>query len=450
VLRSLFIFFVYCTIFVTGIGVPFVLTLGYVWVDMFRPGDVVYPMLRGIPYSLLIGIAAVGSYILVDRRAPPRVGAVTVLSLLLAFWVTLTTFWAVAPDEAWIKWDWAFKSILFSVFIPFVIRTRNHIEAFLQVFVFSVSAQFIAWGTKVLLGGGGYEQALGMARSFFLGNGEILSGLALACVALMLFLMKHGRIFPNTFLVRLGYMGLIVLAMATVIGTHARTGLVAMAVFAVVLWSMSRRKLFYAALLAAGTTAIVMTAPVSWTDRMATIFAPAEERDTSSAVRIAVWKWTLDFVSERPFGGGFSAWTTNRIVLSVDPDTGEEKGVQEARAFHSSFFEVLGEHGWVGFALFMSIILLSFRSLFQVSRFARSSPDLLWLQDLSTALFTSFTVLLAAGAFTDMAFHPTFYYMIALCLSLRQYVFRMQLLETDRRRNALAEGPLHAFPAGPR
>src|SRR5258705_9798723 len=148
-MRSLYLLLVYIALLGIGASAPFVLTLGYVWLDIFRPQSVAYSLLnRGVPIAMIMGAAALGAYFVFDRRSPPRVSAVTLLSLMLAVWVTLTCLWAEVPEQAWIKWDWAFKTIVFSAFIPFVIRSRIQIEAFLLVFLLSLSANVIPFAVN--------------------------------------------------------------------------------------------------------------------------------------------------------------------------------------------------------------------------------------------------------------------------------------------------------------
>ena len=104
-----------------GLGVvsPFILTLGYVWTDTFYPQWLSFALFQGAPLSALMGISAIGGYLLLDRRAPPRPGLMFLLILAFAAWMTATCSWAAVPDQAWIKWNWAFKTVLFSAFVPF-------------------------------------------------------------------------------------------------------------------------------------------------------------------------------------------------------------------------------------------------------------------------------------------------------------------------------------------
>src|SRR5216683_3073695 len=162
-MRSLYLLLVYLALLGIGAVAPFVLTLGYVWLDIFQPQTVAFSLLNGgAPIAMIMGAAAVAGYVVLDRRSPPRLSAVTWLTLILAVWVTLTCFWAEVPEHVWTKWDWAFKTILFSAFMPFVIRSRIQIEAFLLVFLFSLSGNVIPFGIKTILSGGGYGTQLGL------------------------------------------------------------------------------------------------------------------------------------------------------------------------------------------------------------------------------------------------------------------------------------------------
>ena len=123
-IRSLWLLFVFMTFLGLGITAPFIMTLGYVWVDTFRPQEVTYLILNQIPVALIMGGGAVLTYFALDRRSPPPLMLQSVLQVLMAVWMTATLFWAEAPERAWVKWDWAFKAAVFAAFLPLVIRSR--------------------------------------------------------------------------------------------------------------------------------------------------------------------------------------------------------------------------------------------------------------------------------------------------------------------------------------
>ena len=98
VLRSLYLSAVFLAFVGLGAAAPFIYSLGYIWVDTFRPQEVSYFFLNQIPVSLIMGVLAVGSYILIDRRAPAPITMHTIMTIFLGIWVTITTvFFAVSP-----------------------------------------------------------------------------------------------------------------------------------------------------------------------------------------------------------------------------------------------------------------------------------------------------------------------------------------------------------------
>src|ERR1700685_4487365 len=104
------------------------MTLGYVWVDPLQRQDGAWFFLNELPVSLIMGSGAFASYFLLDRRSPPPLTLLSVMQVMLAIWMTTTLLWAEVPS-AWIKWDVAFKAVVFAAFIPLVIRSRVQIEA---------------------------------------------------------------------------------------------------------------------------------------------------------------------------------------------------------------------------------------------------------------------------------------------------------------------------------
>jgi hypothetical protein len=162
--RSLWLLGLYLGFIGLGFNTPFIATLGYVWVDTFRPQEVAYFLLNQIPVALIMGITALGTYFLLDRRSPPRLLLETTLQAAMTIWVTVTLIWAEVPDAAMAKWGSAFKTLAFATFVPFVIRSRVQMEAFAQIYVLSLAANFIPFGLKTLISGGGYGTNLGLQQ----------------------------------------------------------------------------------------------------------------------------------------------------------------------------------------------------------------------------------------------------------------------------------------------
>ena len=103
-LRSLWLLLLYLSFLGLGVASPFVMTLGYVWVDTFQPQAVAYIILNELPVAMIMGVGAFASYFLFDRRSPPPLMLQSALQVMLAVWMTATLVWAELPDRALVKW----------------------------------------------------------------------------------------------------------------------------------------------------------------------------------------------------------------------------------------------------------------------------------------------------------------------------------------------------------
>jgi putative inorganic carbon (HCO3(-)) transporter len=424
VLRSLLLLLLYLSFLGLGVATPFVMTLGYVWVDTFRPQDVTYIILNQLPVAFIMGAGAFAAYFLLDRRSPPPLTLQSALQVLLAVWMTTTLFWAELPDRAWVKWDWAFKAMAFAAFVPLVIRSRVQIEAFAQIYVFSLAANFVPFGLKVLISGGGYGRNLGLeSGNSGLSEGGFLSTVCLMAVPLALFLGRHGKLIPRLPLMSFAYFSVAILAIITAIGTYERSALIGLVVLGFYMLIRSRRKFLFAMLLSLVVAGLVAVTASTWNARVSTI--GEYNTETSALTRIMVWKWTLKYAMTHPFGGSLDAYGIDTIVLP--PDASNPDGVVEnGRAWHSIYFEMLGELGWPGLFMFLLAAGSSMFSLLRLSRKCRTSPELVWVADMSDAVQSGMAVFLASGAFVGIAFQPPFWYFVSMGISLRAYVWHAE------------------------
>jgi probable O-glycosylation ligase (exosortase A-associated) len=413
-MQALFIVGCWMALVVLGCAAPFVLALTYIWVDLFRPQDVAPVLGELLPFSLITAVLAVGAYLALDRRQPPRLGLLTALLVVWGVWITLTTTWALFPAAAWSKWDWAFKTIVFTALLPFVFRSRIQMEAAVVVILCSIGTTVLAFAIKTAIGGGGYGYALGVAGAGdnWGGEGSTISTYAFACLPLVAFLQRHSLLAPGRGWLRWVYLAAPGLVIIGAFGTFARAALIACVVWAALTWWRSRRKLVMAVMLVAATAAILPLMGDAWLARISTIFEPREEQ--SANTRLLVWAWTIDFANRHPTGGGFAAYLGNRFEWR---DERGQEFVEESRAFHSIYFEVLGEHGWIGLAIFFAILAVFFLDMRRIRRKVRDRPDLEWLGDLARALSHGMLIFMAGGAFVGIAFYQLHYYFFALAVS---------------------------------
>ncbi|WP_291141299.1 DUF5935 domain-containing protein [Hydrogenophaga sp.] len=416
----MFLTLVYMALLAMGFQASFIFVLAYVWVDIFTPQQIAFSLISSVPVSLILGLCVFVSFFRLPKDAYVKARAVTWITLLFGFWMTLTLFWAAVPGPALGKWDWAFKSVMFSALVPFFLRTRVHIEAMLWTLVISGIAHCIPFGFKVLISGGGYGKPLGLILSNHgLGEGSTLALISVCLVPMCLYLYKHQTLVPYKRAAKVMLGGFIALAVLTSIGTYARTGLIALGLLSALLIMRSKSKFTYLMVVAIGVAIVASIASDQWISRMETI---GDDTEGSAMGRVAVWLWTLDYVATHPWGGSFEVYRINvSKMLLADGSTLEVTG----KAFHSIYFEVLGETGVPGIICFLLLALLTRNAFARVSK-RIAPPGEEWIQDAARYLLFTLYVFMAGGAFVGIGFQSFFYYLVAFGMAMTNLSNRMQ------------------------
>ncbi|HEX2763310.1 MAG TPA: putative O-glycosylation ligase, exosortase A system-associated [Allosphingosinicella sp.] len=433
-----------------GLKRPFLLVLAYVYVDTVSPQRLSYYLLNSIPLSMWVAALAMGAWAIADDKSRFSVAPRQWLMALLLAWAFYTTSHADFPVEALVKWDWVWKSMVWAIFLPFTLRTRLRLEALLLFLTLSAAAIIIVGGLKTLASGGGYGVLnLMVTTNSGLYESSTISTVAIALVPIILWLSRFGTVFPRDWRVRLFAANLIFACLLIPVGTEARTGLVCIGVLAILMLRDVKRRFLYMALVAGLGLASVPFLPQSFSTRMDTI--SNHETDSSAATRLAVWGWTWNYAKEHPLGGGFEAYRQNKLQVhtvtssggagatEVDWRIAEDKG----RAYHSSYFEMLGEQGFPGLILFLLIHgggLVRMEILRR--RWRRAEGDDPWVAPLATSLQSAQIVYLTGSLFVGIAWQPFVWMLLAAQIGLDATLARRA--KKERKRILAATSP---YPA---
>jgi len=435
-----FIFYV----LLLGLKRPFLWVLLYVYIDILAPQRIGYSLITTLPVSLIAFAAAFGGWLVLDRKEGARFTMRQGLMLVLLAYCWWTTGNADFPAEAATKWDWVWKALLFAIFLPFTLTTRARIEALALMLVLAMATIVIGTGMKTVLGGGGYENL-----KFFVNDNSgvyessTLSTVAIGLIPLIWWFTRHGTVFRPHWLVTGFAIALTFACLMVPIGTEARTGLLCIAALGVLLLRYTKQRLLFIA--AAGALALIALPflPQSYYDRMATLAAPGG--DESASTRVAVWEWTLGYVAEKPFGGGFDAYRSNRFayVMPVKQVAGNTTTVEyrevvdEGRAFHSSIFELLGEQGWPGLMIWLALHGLG---LWQMERIYRrwkgaSAEQEAWIAPFAAALQIGALVYLVGALFQGIGYQPVMLMLVGLQIGLASYCVRIDSARAGHERS---------------
>jgi probable O-glycosylation ligase (exosortase A-associated) len=218
--------------------------------------------------------------------------------------------------------------------------------------------------------------------------------------------MRYLQVTSSHRWLRAGLTFAMLLSGVAILGTQSRgalVGIVAMVLF--LLWK-SKHRLGLAIFLLVFAPIALSIMPQTWYDRMGTI--RNYEEDASAMGRVNSWYFAFNLARARPLvGGGFETFSPALFARYAPNPT----DVHDA---HSIYFEILGEHGFVGLGLFLTLGISLWRTCSRTIRFARDDPDMEDLEQLMRMVQVSFVAYAVSGAFLGLAYFDLFYNLLAI------------------------------------
>ena len=382
---------------------PQVGILTWIWVTLLNPQREVYGFLSDFQLNLYIALITAVAWAISRERKTVPLNSVTGLMILFGVWTCITTYFALDVKYSMLIWERVIKTLILGLAVLAIANSKVRIQSIVWVLCLSLGYYSVKGGAFVLGTGGSYR-VLGPENSMIEDNNSI----ALAMV-MLLPLLNYLRITTKD--IRANYillmsMGLTLIA---IIGTYSRGALVALAASGVAYVAKSRSS--FIPLVMAGCVLVALPSfmPADWFQRMTTIQSYNE--DDSFAGRVAAWKTSVAIATQRPVtGGGFFAVDLTWVAQAYRIPGSQERG----RAAHSIYFEVLGDHGFIGLALFLMLFAAAWLNASAVLRATRDDPGLDWANKLARAMQVSMVGFAVGGALLSMAYYDGFLILLAL------------------------------------
>jgi probable O-glycosylation ligase (exosortase A-associated) len=384
---------------------PFFGILTWTWLALMNPHRLCWGLANTMPLSMMVAVAILVS-LLLSTRESKRIPWLPLTRLLAAWWLWMfvTTLFALESAGAWGQWDKVWRIMLLTFVTIMLLTNRERLESLVWAMVVSLGFYGVKGGYFTLMTGGA-QRVWGPDGTFIGGNNEI--GLALIMTVP---LMRYLQLTSRSIAVKNGMLGAMALTVMAILGTQSRGALVGLAAMVTYLIIKSRQRARLIMLLAAFLPAAYIFMPQSYYDRMDTIENYKE--DASAMGRINAWWTAWNIALDRPLvGGGFETFSV-MAYAKYAPDPANVHDV------HSIYFESLGEHGFIGFALFLGILFGGLVSLGRVARFARRRQGLTWMRDMATLTQVSIIGYAVSGLFLGMAYFDFYYALIALAIAL--------------------------------
>lgn len=409
-MRDIVFVIAFIILFFLSLKRPFVAVSLWIWSGLFVPSYWLYGFASSYSYNTMFALSTMLGYLFYKRKPEFKVNIIFIFVLLFFIQTTITSFYALAPSFiVWGDWENFSKVILFFIFTSLIIRSRNQFNFFIWAIVLSISFMGFVEGLKYI-SSGGYHHIKGP-------SGNILSDNNHMAVALCMTLPLISYLIPETNekLIKNGLRVMFVICIIAILGTYSRGGFIGLVIVLGYFLLKTQHKIKgIITIVFVGILASVYVSS-SWINRMDSIDNPMDSG--SFTTRINSWKIHTLMALDRPFvGGGFKGalmgeqW--RRLAVDIDkfdfiptPPPGNK-----GWAAHSIYFQALGDQGFPGLFLFLSIIFLCFMKLTSIEKYylnLGSKED--WHSNLAKMIKVSLMAYCVAGAAVSLAYVELLY-----------------------------------------
>src|SRR5687768_15906986 len=147
------------TLLVLG-SLPFILkrpwlgVLVWVWLGVMNPHRLSWGFAYNFPFAQIVAIATLLALVFAQRRWRFPWTAPTIFLLLFGLWMSVSTTFALLPENIFDAWSKVMK-IMLMVFVALVaLHERKHIEWLVWVLVISLGFYGVKGGIFTITGGG--------------------------------------------------------------------------------------------------------------------------------------------------------------------------------------------------------------------------------------------------------------------------------------------------------
>ncbi len=398
---------------------PYIAALLWVWIGLMNPHRLGWGAAHSIPFAMAAAAILVLSMLINSRKVRWNFAHPTHLLLALVAWMGITTAFAIFAEESLSRYIEVMKVLLILLPIAAVIRTREEILGFVVVVTGSVAFFGIKGGIFTILSGGSFR-VWGPPASVISGNNELAVALIVTVPLLYFLATQTGMLktlpiisrISEKWIRRFMYFSMF-LCILSALGSHSRGALLALMAMGSVLWWRSKAKMALAVV--ALVVGIIGTAfmPEQWMDRMNTI--QTYEEDASAMGRINAWTMAGNIANSRPTGAGFVT-DSPLIYQAYAPNP------NFVIVAHSIYFQVLGEHGYIGLLLYLAFWISTYMLAGRIARQTAKHAELGWANTLASMSKVSLVGFAVGGAFLSLAYWDMPFYIFVILICTQRWV----------------------------
>ncbi|MCY4744639.1 putative O-glycosylation ligase, exosortase A system-associated [Pelomonas sp. UHG3] len=391
---------------------PWIGLMCWTWISIMNPHQLSWAV-RSLPVAAAVGGASLLGLLITRDRRDFSTSRETITLMLFMAWMCITLPFSILFDDSYELWTRVMKIDLMILVALVVLHSKRHAMLLAWVLVVSIGFYGVKGGLFTLATGGSYK-VWGPDNTYIAGNNEIALAIVIT-IPLMRFLQMQMQAkwakMTMTFCMAC-------MAMAA-LGSHSRGALLALAAMASVLWWRSNSKGVGAIVMVVLAVGLLSAMPQEWWDRMNTI--KTYEQDDSALGRINAWHMAWNLAKDRVFGGGFMV-STAPIFAMYAPEP------MRVHAAHSIYFMVLGEHGFIGLGLFLTLFCFVWGTAGTLRKKGVAQPQTQWLSDLGGMVQVSLAGYAVGGAFLSLSYWDLPYNLMILTVIGKRWLDRKEWL----------------------
>lgn len=388
---------------------PWIGVMLWTWLSIMNPHRYTYGFAYSAPLAAMAAICTLVGLMLTRERRSPFVAAPVVWLTVFLAWITLSWALGLDPSGDYPQWDKVFKIFLMIIVGLALLQSKQHVLALAWVAAGSLALLGAKGGIFTLATGGSYR-VWGPPGSFIADNNEFALSLVMT-IPLLRFLQLQLRRGWRRHLMTATMM----LCASAALGSQSRGALLALGAMALVLWWRGRSRVLGGVVIAVAAMSLIAFMPDSWSDRMNTI---GDYQDDRSALgRISAWWNAFGIAKDHVAGVGFNAARPELFQrYSPYPDF--------VHAAHSIYFQVMGNHGFIGLGLFLGVFGSTYLAARRLRREARGIPEARWCDDLASMAQVSLIGYAVGGAFLSLAYFDLPYNVMMMVVIALSWVQR--------------------------
>lgn len=394
---------------------PWVGVMLWTWLSIMNPHRYAYGFAHDAPLAAVAAGATLLGLLLTRDRSSPIKGAPVVWLLLFMIWVSMSWLLGLDMTGDYPQWIKVMKIDFMIIVGMALLHSKRHIFALIGVAAGSLALLGVKGGLFTIATGGSYR-VWGPPDSFIADNNEFALALVMT-IPLLRFLQTQ---LPSGWR-RLAMTATMVLCATAALGTYSRGAFLAISAMAVMLWWRGKSRWLGGAIMIIAAVVLLAFMPDEWSGRMTTIGDYGEDR--SALGRLSAWWTAFGIAKHNVFGVGFDAARPELFALySPYPDF--------VHAAHSIYFQVLGNHGFGGLALFLTIFVSTYLLAGQLRVESRAHPQAQWCDTLGAMCQVSLIGYGVGGAFLSLSYFDLPYNVMMAVVLARSWV-RRRAWETE-------------------